>query len=104
MIITGQANIKTANETQKIILEAAVTAGVDDAAPMKIAILENAIAHGDFEANVNVPIFMTDSENTHSRNEWRTYRERNYQLTMHRGKGLSLILGKCTKFLQDKMK
>ena len=68
MIRTGQVNIQTARETQNIILEAAVTAGVDDAAPMKISILENAIAHGDFEANVNVPIFMTDSENTQSRN------------------------------------
>ena len=35
MIRTVQANIQTARETQKIILEAAVTAGIDDANPMK---------------------------------------------------------------------
>ena len=70
---------------------------------MKLAILDNDIAQGDYEANVEVPIIITDSEKTQSRNEWRTYRERNYQLTKHRGQGLSLILGKCTQFLQDKM-
>ena len=38
MIKKGQANIKTDRGTQKTILEAEVTAGVDDAAPMKLAI------------------------------------------------------------------
>ena len=64
MIRTGQANIQTARETQKIILESAFTAGIDDAAPMKLAILENAIAQGRYEENVDVPIVMTDSDNT----------------------------------------
>ena len=104
MIRTGQANIQTARETQNIILEAAVTASIDDAAPMKLAILENAIAQGEYKSNVDVTIVMTDSEKTQSRNEWRTYRERNAQLTKHRGKGFSLILGKCTQLLQGKMK
>ena len=70
---------------------------------MKLAVLDNEIAQGDYKVNVDVPIIMTDSENTHSRNEWRTYRERNYQLTKHRGQGFSLILGQCTQLLQDKM-
>ena len=99
---TGQANIQTARETQKIILEAAFTAGIDCAAPKKLAIFENAIAQGEYEANVDVPIVMTDSEKTQSRNEWRTYRERNAQLTKHRGQGFSLILGQCTQLLQYK--
>ena len=43
MIRTGQANIQTVRETQKIILEAAVTAGIDNADPMKLAILDNVI-------------------------------------------------------------
>ena len=72
MIRTGQPNIQTARETQKIILEAAVTAGIDDAAPMKLGILESTIAQGWYEANVDVPIMMTDSEKTQSSNEWRT--------------------------------
>ena len=87
MIRTGQANIQTARKTQKIILEAAVTAVINDAAPMKLAILENAIAQGEYEANLDVPILMTDSENTQSSNDWRTYRKRNAQLTKHRGQG-----------------
>ena len=87
MIITGQSNIQNASETQKIILEAEVTAGIDDAASMKLAILENNISQGDYEANVDVPIVMTDSENDHSSNEWCTYRERNFQLIKYRGQG-----------------
>ena len=68
MIKTGQANIQTARETQKIILKAAVTAGIDDAAPMKLSILDNAVAQGEYEGNVDVSIMMTDSEKTQSSN------------------------------------
>ena len=79
-----------------------VTAGIDDAYPTKLAILENEITEGEYEANVDVPIVMNDSEKTQSINEWRTYRERNAQLTKHRGQGLSLILGQCTQLMQYK--
>ena len=72
MIRTGQANIQTARETQNIILESAVTANIDNADPMKLVILDNAISQGEYEANVDVPIVMTDSEKTQSSNEWRT--------------------------------
>ena len=85
-----------------IILEAAVIAGIDYTAPMKLAILENKSAQGDYKTNVDVHIIMTDSEKTQSSNEWQTYRERNVQLTKHRGQGFSLILGQCTQLLQDK--
>ena len=87
MIRTCQSKIQTARETQNIILEAAVTVGIDDAAPMKLSVLENAIAQVDYKSNVDVPIIMTDSDKTNSRNEWRTYRERNYQLKNIEDKG-----------------
>ena len=76
----------------------------DPEAPMKLAILNNAIAEGEFEQNMEVPIDMSDSEKTQYSNEWRSYRERNTQLTKHRGQAFSLILGQCTQLLQDKMK
>ena len=104
MIRTGQSNIQTTRKTQNIILEAAVTQGIDDAAPMKLAILENAIVQGEYEENVDVPIVMNDSNKTQCINWWRTYIERNAQLTKHRGQGLLLILGQCIQLLQDKMK
>ena len=72
MIRTGQSNIQTARVTQRNILEAAVTVGIDGAAPMKLAILDNEITQGDYEANVDVPIIMTDLGKTQSGNEWRT--------------------------------
>ena len=104
MIRTGQANLQQARLAQQFILEAAVNAAVDPEAPMKLAILNNAIAEGDFEQNVEVPIEMSDSEKTQYSNEWRSYRERNAQLLKHRGQAFSLILGQCTQLLQDKMK
>ena len=104
MIGTGQSNIQTSRETQRIILEAAVTAGIDDAASMKLVMLENEIAQGEYEANVDVPIVMIDLEKTQSINEWRIYRETNSQLKKHIGQGFLLILGQCTQFLQDKIK
>ena len=102
MIETGQSKIQHERETQKIILEAEVTAGIDDAAPMKLAILDNDISQGDYEGNVDVPIVMTDLEKTHSRNKWRTYREKNSQLKKYRGQGFSLILGQCTNCCKTK--
>ena len=44
---------------------------------MKLAILDNKIAQGDYKTNVDVYIIMTNSEKTQSSNEWKTYRERN---------------------------
>ena len=78
MTRTDQTNIQTARETKNIILEAAVTVVIDDAGPTKLAILENVIVQVDYKANVDIPIVLTDSEKTQSRNGWRTYRERNY--------------------------
>ena len=60
MIRTGQANIQTARETQKTMMEASVITGIDDTNPKKLAILENKIAQGDYEVNVDVLIIMTD--------------------------------------------
>ena len=104
MIRTGQANIQTARRAQETILQTAVTAGVDVDAPMSLAILQNEIAQGEFTAQVEVPIELTDSEKTQFSNEWRTYRERNSNLTKYRGQAFSLIQGQCTQLLQDKMK
>ena len=69
MIRTGQENIYTARATQSNIMEAKITAVIDDAASMKLAMSENEIAQGDYKQNVNVSIIMTDSEKTQSSNE-----------------------------------
>jgi hypothetical protein len=104
MIRNGQENLQQARLAQQTILEAIVDAGTDPEAPMKLAILNNAIAQGEFEQNMEVPIEMSDSEKTQYSNEWRSYRERSTQLIKHRGQAFSLILGQCTQLLQDKMK
>ena len=85
-------------------MEAEVTANIDDTTRMKLAILENEISQGDYKQNMDIPIIMTDTEKTNTNNKWRTYRERNSQLTKHRGQGFPLTIGQCTKLLQDKMK
>jgi transposase len=104
MIRTGQTNIQQARRLQEALLEAHVVAGTELGAPMKLAVLRNEIAQGDFEASVDVPVELNDSEKTQHSNAWRTYRERNANLMKHRGQAFSLIQGQCTQLLQDKMK
>jgi hypothetical protein len=104
MIRNGHMNIQRARKAQETILDAAVLAGLDMEAPMKLALLQNEIAQGGFSANIEVPIVLNDSQKTQFSYEWRTYRERNDNLIKHRGQVFSLIQGKCTQLLQDKMK
>jgi hypothetical protein len=96
MIRHGQANLQQVCLAQQFIIEIAVNAGVNPEAPMRLAILNNVIAEGDFKQNVEFSIEMSDSEKTQCNNEWRSYRERNTQLLKHRGQAFSLILGQCT--------
>jgi hypothetical protein len=62
MIRNGQLNIQQAWQAQETILKAAVRAGTDMDAPMKLAILQNEIAQGEFAASIEVPVVLTDSE------------------------------------------
>ena len=68
MIRTGQANIQTSRATHRTIMVAGFTAGINDAAPMKLAILDNEIAQDDYKQNLYFPIIVTYSEKTQSRN------------------------------------
>jgi hypothetical protein len=104
MTRNGQLNIQQARQAQETILKAAVQEVTDMDAPMKLAILQNEIAQGEFAASIEVPVVLTDSEKTQFSNDWRTFRERNTNLIKHRGQAFSLIQGQCTQFLQDKMK
>jgi hypothetical protein len=104
MIQNGQLNIQQARQAQETILKAAVQAGTDMDAPMKLAIIQNEIAQGEFAACIEVPVVLTDSEKTQFSNDWRTFRERNTNLIKHRGQYFSLIQRQCTQLLQDKMK
>lgn len=72
MIHNGQGNLQMARRAQRHIPQQAVAAGTNPEAPVKLAILENEIAQGEFEANVDVPIELADSEKTQHSNAWRT--------------------------------
>jgi hypothetical protein len=56
MIRNGQLNIQQARQPQETILKAAVQAGTDINAPMKLAIPQNEIAQGEFAASIEVLI------------------------------------------------
>ena len=71
---------------------------------MKLDILENEIAEGEFERDTPVPTNMIDLEDTAHINQWRTFREQTAQLEKHRGQNISLILVQCTQLLQEKIK
>ena len=100
MVRAGQQNIRRAREQQRTLLEAAVAAGIEVDAPMRLAILQNEMAQAEFDAAVEVPVVLTDSEKTQYNNDWRTYRERTAQLVKNRGQAFSLILGQCTQLHQ----
>jgi hypothetical protein len=104
VILNGQLNIQQARQAQETILKASVQEGTEMDAPMKLAILQNNIAQGEFAASIEVPVELTDSEKTQFSNNWRTFRERNTNLIKHPGQVFSLIQGQCTQLLQDKMK
>jgi hypothetical protein len=74
MIRNCQLNIQQARQAQETILKASVQAGTDMDAPMKIAIIQNEIAQGEFAASIEVPVELTDSEKNQFRNDWRTFR------------------------------
>jgi hypothetical protein len=48
VILNGQLNIQQARQAQETILKATVQAGTDMDAPMRLAILQNEIAQGEF--------------------------------------------------------
>jgi hypothetical protein len=73
MISNGQLNIQRVRLVQETILKAAVQAGTDMDAPTRIEILKNEIAQGEFAANIEVPVELTDSEKPQFSNEWRTF-------------------------------
>jgi hypothetical protein len=60
MIRNGQMNIQRARKAQETILETAVQGGLDIEASLKLALLQNEIAQGEFSANVEVPILLND--------------------------------------------
>ena len=103
MVRTGQRNIQAARRAQEAVLQAEANAGDLDAR-LSVAVIQNQIAQGDYEAAQEVPVELSDAEKTLYGNEWRTYRERAANLLKHRGQTFSLILGQCTQLLQDKMK
>jgi hypothetical protein len=74
MIRNGQLNTQEARQAQETILKAAVQAGTDMDAPMKLAILQNEIAQGEFAASIEVPVVLTHSEKAQFSNDWRTFR------------------------------
>ena len=72
--------------------------------PFKLAVVDNEIVQGDFDAMSPVSMVLTDAEKTANSNAWRSYRERNVNLLKQRGQAYSLILGQCTQLLHDKLK
>ena len=105
MVRNGQENLRAARDLQRASIQTMIDAGnaqVDT--PFKLAVVENEIAQGDFDAMSPVLMVITDAEKTANSNAWRSYRERNANLLKHRGQTYSLILGQCTQLLHDKLK
>jgi hypothetical protein len=57
MTRNGQMNIQRARKAQETILETAVQGGLDMEAPMKLAILQNEIAQGEFSSTLKFQLY-----------------------------------------------
>ena len=86
MVRDGQANLRAARELQRASLQTMMDAGNAPAdTPFKLAVVENEIAQGDFDAMSPVSMVLRDAEKTVDSNAWRSYHERNSNLLKHRG-------------------
>jgi hypothetical protein len=101
---TQQSRLSIARRIQQTALQAAVTLGTHPQAPMQLALLENEIEEATYQATLDLPIKLDDLEQSHSHNEWRTYRERSSRLDKQQGQAFSMIRGQCMQVLLDKMK
>ena len=86
MVRDGQANIRAARDLQRASLQTMMDSGNAPAdTPFKLAVVENEIAQGDFDAMSPVSMVLTDAKKTANSNAWQSYRERNANLLKHRG-------------------
>ncbi len=66
--------------------------------------MDDQSAKGDIELKDEVKMKLTNDEKTAHSNAWRSHRESGDSLKKSRGKIYSLLLGKCTQVLVDKIK
>jgi hypothetical protein len=69
---------------QKTALEASVATG-DPEATMSLALLETVMDEAAYQATIDLPIKLTETEKTKHDNAWQTYREKNSRLETQRG-------------------
>ena len=86
LVRDGQANLRAARDLQHASIQKMMDAGNTPAdTPFKLAVVENEIAQGDFDAMSPVSMVLTDAEKTANSNAWRIYCEINANLLKHRG-------------------
>ena len=63
MVRSGQLYIQAAREFQRATLQAVIDGGgqVDPDTPLRLALLQNDISQGDFDALEQVPMQLTDN-------------------------------------------
>jgi hypothetical protein len=65
-------------------------------APLSLlAVLLNEIEEAEYQATVEVPIKLNETEKTEHDIAWRAYSERNTRLETQRGQAFSMIRGQC---------
>jgi hypothetical protein len=104
VIRSGQQALKKAREARLSKLEKEVQAGTNQDAEIQLAILTDEIAQGDLAISEDIAVEMTQAETNLYQSEWKSYRESLKEISKHRGKVYSLVIGQCTQLLQDRMK
>jgi hypothetical protein len=91
-----ELRLSNAWQDQRRALEAEVDEGDDPVAPLSLlAVLLNEIEEAEYQATVEVPIKLNETEKTEHDIAWRAYSERNTRLETQRGQAFSMIRGQC---------
>ena len=94
MVRDGQDNLRAARELQRASLQTMMDAGNSPAdTPFKLAVVENEIAQGEFDAMSPVLMVLTDAEKKANSNAWRSYSviTRQVKTGTHLGSGQCVI-------------
>ena len=96
--------MQLARLNSKAVLESLVSDNPKDTdSAMKLASMNADIITAECNNKEEIAIALTDMEKLHVNNEHRIYRGRIERLVKSRGQVFSLLLGQCTRVLEDKM-
>jgi len=100
----GYLRMRAAHEKKQTALEAKLTADPDDYdVGIELAQLLNDMEAAKAKNDAAQEVQLTGDAQFKWQSEWKTYRERNAKLELHRGRAFNIIKSQCTLVLRDRL-